>query len=115
MFEDLLRLCVLPLIGGRVQARTGHFRRIRLPGLSVATKAPPFDETAKQLQAHLAYMAFKKSSKKRYERKATAAVEQPVVLSATERSAEYERMSDEVLDAKQRDQAERMRAARERR
>jgi hypothetical protein len=117
MFEDLLQLCVLGAAGAGADAapdarapRTGRFRCVRPPGLTAADGANS-GEAASELQAHLAYMTFKKSSKKKYERKATT-VAQPMFLSDTDRSAEYERASDGVLGQQQLDQAERLRAER---
>ena len=84
LFEDLLTLCVLPTReGGGLPARAGRFRRVRAPGLAVAATAASGsddDVVTRELQAHLAYVTFKKSSRKRYEHK--VGDERPLVLSA---------------------------------
>ncbi|KAL3917374.1 MAG: hypothetical protein SGPRY_006429 [Prymnesium sp.] len=74
LFEDLMSLCVLPA-ARNVRAAPGGWCRVRCgngalqPETSVATK---------ELQEHQMYVAFKKSSKKKYERQF---VSQEFVLS----------------------------------
>ena len=75
MYEDLLRLCVLPTAGGPLvpPPRPGRFRLVRpAGGLAAALSAGAEDMAAADLKAHLAYVTFKKSSRKKYERKAGA-------------------------------------------
>ena len=68
LWADLLSLCVLPAAGAA--PRAGGFRRLRP---SWADAPPPAevatDAVADELRDHFMYCAFKKSHRKRYERK----------------------------------------------
>ena len=78
MYEDLMRLCVLPTAGGALvpPPRPGRFRQVRpAGGLAAALTVGAEDAAATDLKAHLAYVTFKKSSRKKYERKAGATQE----------------------------------------
>jgi len=76
LFEDLLSLCVLPAAGAH--PRAGRFRLVRPPGGLDGPSSLP-EAATKELQAHQAYVAFKKSSRKRYEHQFA---DRPLVLSS---------------------------------
>ena len=76
LWADLLALCVLPAAGAA--PRAGGFRRLRPPW---AAAPPPADDDASsaELRDHFMYCAFKKSHRKRYERKVGG--DRPLLLS----------------------------------
>ena len=76
LWADLLALCVLPAAGAA--PRAGGFRRLRPPW---AEAPPPADDDASsaELRDHFMYCAFKKSHRKRYERKVGG--DRPLLLS----------------------------------
>ncbi len=67
LFHDLISLSVLPYAPGGSPPREGRFRRIRTAGIDDGEMAVPA-----ALQEHLTYMTFKRSRRKRYERKVGA-------------------------------------------
>ena len=106
LFEDLVRLCVLPAAGGTAASGSsgdaggsgssgsgsgsliapppypGRFVRVReAGGLNEALAAGSTDTASDELQAHLAYVTFKKSGRKKYERKAGAVQERDTAVT----------------------------------
>lgn len=70
LFDDLLALCVLPVASGKSPPRPGAFRQVRLAGFDAdkeagsvagpAGTAEAAEALSKDLQAHIAYVTFKK-------------------------------------------------------
>ena len=106
LFEDLVRLCVLPAAGSTAASGSsgdaggsgssgsssrsliapppypGRFVRVReAGGLNEALAAGSTDTASDELQAHLAYVTFKKSGRKKYERKAGAVQERDTAVT----------------------------------
>ena len=83
LFEDLVKLCVLPAaFGGKAEA--GRWIQVREAGLlgSDGKSCIKSDVASKELQEHQMYLAFKKSGKKKYERQF---VEREFLLSDVQR------------------------------
>jgi len=83
MFADLVNLVVLPATVG-VAPKAGRFRRVRQAqagDLGGATS----HSSSKEMQAHFAYITFKRSPRKKYEEKVVT--ERPVLLSRVDPSS----------------------------
>ena len=80
LFADLLALVVLPHATGAPPAR-GHWRRIGCDADADAAPPPPPPPPSveNELRAHFAYVTFKRSHRKRYEKKVGA--ERPIHLT----------------------------------
>jgi len=84
LFADLIRLCVLPAASGLAASspQPGRFRKVREAGGLAEALARGGDTASDELQAHQAYVTFKKSSCKKYERKAGATQERDTPVAA---------------------------------